>query len=480
MSGSLFGSSAPKSGGSALDQTSEIFEVLSEPTGFPFGSSGDSEPSFDDVSRQITLAPTGSSFNYYIQGREHTITLSLSLMISNDEGLHYIYLDDDELLKETMTITPSLFMTEAWVAVIYWDVSAAKHVYLASERHQTVMSGSTHMNLHFTQGTKWLSGLAFGNFVIDQASPASDAAGQFDCTSGQIADEDLDISIDDGDPQELTPILQAPVCYRTGAGDWNKDNATDFPVKRFGAVGTRLAWNELVGGVWQQTQVDNNDFVLCHIWATNDVENPIIAIQGQAEYNNQNQAREGATTEINNLVLFGLPFAEFAPLGSIIYQTSNGYTGSSYRARVRSTDEGDNYVDFRGFSIASMCTVADHGNLAGLSGDDHFQYGLLASRSGGQTLVGGSDASDDLTLSSTSNATKGSVNIAPDGEPVGIGTSTPSDDGALDIQSTDGALIVPRMTTTQRDGLTAENGMIIYNTTTNQFNFYENGAWVTK
>ncbi|MBI4547588.1 MAG: hypothetical protein HY707_06400 [Ignavibacteriae bacterium] len=61
---------------------------------------------------------------------------------------------------------------------------------------------------------------------------------------------------------------------------------------------------------------------------------------------------------------------------------------------------------------------------------------------------------------------------------VGIGTTNPQ--GALDVSSTTGAFIVPRMTTAQRDALTAVNGMIIYNTTTNQFNFYENGAWVTK
>jgi hypothetical protein len=61
---------------------------------------------------------------------------------------------------------------------------------------------------------------------------------------------------------------------------------------------------------------------------------------------------------------------------------------------------------------------------------------------------------------------------------VGIGTTSPQ--GALDVSSTTGAFIVPRMTTAQRDALTAVNGMIIYNTSTNQFNFYENGAWVTK
>ena len=32
-------------------------------------------------------------------------------------------------------------------------------------------------------------------------------------------------------------------------------------------------------------------------------------------------------------------------------------------------------------------------------------------------------------------------------------------------------------TTTQRNALTAANGMVIYNTTDNKFQGYENGAW---
>ena len=61
---------------------------------------------------------------------------------------------------------------------------------------------------------------------------------------------------------------------------------------------------------------------------------------------------------------------------------------------------------------------------------------------------------------------------------VGIGTTSPQ--GALDVLSTTAGFIVPRMTTEQRDALTAVNGMIIYNTATNAFNFYEDGSWVTK
>ena len=38
--------------------------------------------------------------------------------------------------------------------------------------------------------------------------------------------------------------------------------------------------------------------------------------------------------------------------------------------------------------------------------------------------------------------------------------------------------LVPRLTTAERDGIFALNGMIIYNLTTNKFQGREDGAWV--
>jgi hypothetical protein len=60
---------------------------------------------------------------------------------------------------------------------------------------------------------------------------------------------------------------------------------------------------------------------------------------------------------------------------------------------------------------------------------------------------------------------------------VGIGTTSPNTSSILDLSSTSGALIVPRMTSTQRDNLTPTNGMIIYNTTTNTMQGYINSSW---
>lgn len=40
-------------------------------------------------------------------------------------------------------------------------------------------------------------------------------------------------------------------------------------------------------------------------------------------------------------------------------------------------------------------------------------------------------------------------------------------------------LLLPSMTTTERDNLTAINGMIIYNSTTTTVQVYQGGAWAS-
>ena len=55
---------------------------------------------------------------------------------------------------------------------------------------------------------------------------------------------------------------------------------------------------------------------------------------------------------------------------------------------------------------SALTLSADH--ISGAT-EDHSQYLLLAGRSGGQTAIGGTGSGDDLTLQSTSHATKGHI-----------------------------------------------------------------------
>ena len=76
-------------------------------------------------------------------------------------------------------------------------------------------------------------------------------------------------------------------------------------------------------------------------------------------------------------------------------------------------------------SDALAFQAIDHGaNVSGLSDDDHTQYALLAGRSGGQVITGGTASGDDITLRSTSNATKGDIFLADAGGNVVLGGGT--------------------------------------------------------
>lgn len=59
---------------------------------------------------------------------------------------------------------------------------------------------------------------------------------------------------------------------------------------------------------------------------------------------------------------------------------------------------------------------------------------------------------------------------------VGIGTITPDVSSILDIQSNDKGILLPRLSTLERDAISLPaNGLLIYNTTTSNFNFYNVG-----
>jgi hypothetical protein len=56
---------------------------------------------------------------------------------------------------------------------------------------------------------------------------------------------------------------------------------------------------------------------------------------------------------------------------------------------------------------------------------------------------------------------------------------TPDPYSILEMRTTDRGILIPRMTTAQRDGIISPaTGLMLYNTNTNQYNFYNGSAWV--
>lgn len=120
-------------------------------------------------------------------------------------------------------------------------------------------------------------------------------------------------------------------------------------------------------------------------------------------------------------------------------------------------------------TTATVVTDTDEVTLAnGSASISMSEHALTVNGAGGSssmTLTGDLDLIGSLTVNANSALNQ---NLQT--------TNTPTFAGAT-LTSTTQALVVPRMTTAQKGGLAALNGMIIYDTTLNKFQGYENGAW---
>ena len=123
-----------------------------------------------------------------------------------------------------------------------------------------------------------------------------------------------------------------------------------------------------------------------------------------------------------------------------------------------------------------------------LSGDKTFS-GQLNFASGGSSDAPKLAVNEDANTGFYSNlpdtlrlTVGGYLTIATDGTGtygrIAMGGAQPSQPSVLlDLSSTSGCLLLTRMTTTQRNALTAVNGMIIYNSTTSTIQGYVGGSW---
>jgi len=69
------------------------------------------------------------------------------------------------------------------------------------------------------------------------------------------------------------------------------------------------------------------------------------------------------------------------------------------------------------------------------------------------------------------------LTITPDGQ-LALGTETPNASAILQLTSTDKGILLPKLTTAQRDAIVSPaNGLLIYNIDINKFSYYDAGAW---
>lgn len=304
--------------------TYEEIELLQgiKSTGEPMGfvDRADSEFSFDDSTRTLTLTPINEKFVVWVKSKRFSIGESVSVQIPDTTGLYFVYFDTEGNLEYQTDYF--YWDSEAPAAYIYWDAEANICPYLADERHGIVLDWQTHEYLHRTRGSVIANGFGIYGYVLD-GTGALDSDAQFSLVGGTFFDEDLEINISHSetpDPDLFQQDLQGPakigVFYKIGS-IWKLDAATSFAVKK---AATRPYYNSHSGNTFELTEVSNNRFVNYYVVATHNLRAPIIAIMGQAQHVNITDAQ---AEDFNSLNLSGFPSKEFRFLYKVTFKTGN-------------------------------------------------------------------------------------------------------------------------------------------------------------
>lgn len=344
----------------------------SPPTGEPTGFENKNDSTISLSTRTFTIAPVSGSYTIWSKGVRYVKTGSLSTTIADTSGLHYIYFNTSGQLVNKMTYFD--LENDAPVAYIYWNQGNNTHHFFADERHGIVMDWATHEYLHRTRGAAIASG--FGMTATTGGNGTSNTHAQISIANGTFFDEDLEVAI----THSATPASNTwqqriqspgyfPVFYRSGSA-WVKDAATEYPMKYTSTQ--RTEYNLNTAGTWSTTQISNNRWGITWIVATNNLNEPIIAILGQEEFISSNLAEDSAWEDLD---LSGFPIYEFRPLHKIVYFTSNTYTNAPKTALV---SVWDYRTIFSTAGAVPSTPVNDHGSMIGLGDNDHPQYLLVA------------------------------------------------------------------------------------------------------
>ncbi len=320
-----------------------------------FDNRTDSTFSFTDGTLTFEISPAVTSYVFYSSGTKYTKSAQETVVITDTEGLWFFYFDGSGVLISTQTFSPLLITTYGLVALGYWDATNNLMLLLADERHGNTMDSQTHLYHHNTVGALYGEGLLVGDVSVNGSGDVA-ADAQFSMTTGVIWDEDIELTI-----SALATGVGAPIFYKDGAaGNWRKIAATGY-ISDNGGVGSRSCYNNPDGGgagIWGLTEVTNNDFFCMHLIAVNDPAMSTMLMMGQSEYGTASLARDGAITELAELDTSGFVTAEFKSVATFIMQTSNGYSNAP-KARVRSTDTGADYLDWRAVALGLAINVTD-------------------------------------------------------------------------------------------------------------------------
>lgn len=363
-------------GSLTIDNLHTEINVLSqEPQGFVDRTN--SSISFDDSSRTFTIQPAiaGGSYNIYVQGTKVAKTGVETVVIGTDTALNFLHFSTTAPYQLQTKTTFFDFVNDVPIAYIHWNSSINQSTFFGEERHGIRMDTATHKWIHNTFGMQYINGLSISYSGL-QLNGSLDSHAQISLSDGVLYQEDIIVNVTDDNGsnsgtdfvQPLNPIAYTPVYYHLGTtGQWVRDSAIAFPLKYNGTGPLYNLYNPGPPPNWTIPNVDDNKYFAMWIVATNDINDPILAIMGQRQDSSLGSAENNNIWSDINLT--NIPVFEFKPLYRLIFQADNAYMNTP-KATLQSV------LDLRASIITTVAGVTqnDHGSLFGLGDDDHNQY----------------------------------------------------------------------------------------------------------
>jgi hypothetical protein len=151
-----------------------------------------------------------------------------------------------------------------------------------------------------------------------------------------IATEFIDIS-----ESTLSEYLYFKDTIKDIYNAWRRvDNFSNENIKsRCLIQNNKINYNKFNNNVYSLETCIDNKFYLYHVFMTNDKDNKYMIVVGNNEFSSKEEAKNNVLDEINKLS--GLPFNDFLPLGTLIYEVNSNYLNSA-KARIVNIN-GNNY-----------------------------------------------------------------------------------------------------------------------------------------
>lgn len=308
-------------------------------SGFYHAGGYDAEFSFDINTRIFSIKPFDpqvenfeprySVFSWSNEAILHRIFTLHEIVIPNEEGLFCIYFDKEpepgrsQILffkKNPTTIElEEIYVSKILISCFYWNAENSDLVHFGDDRHGSERNPTMQWHFHSTFGAQRKNGLQITDYIINGDGSLNTHA-RFIISTGAIIHDDFEMTI----PESTTTI---PVLFFI-------DNKPRFVSNTGYAVASsdRVLHNP---GLTSIVDVDNENFVLYHIFATNEIltaSRKIISVMGTAQYTTVQAAFTAAQAELDSIRNL-MPMQGKCYIDSVIFQASDNYT-NAVKARI--------------------------------------------------------------------------------------------------------------------------------------------------